>query len=61
MTDFGWLTGDRMVQKTVFGDGTVIIANFGTRPATDDGVTVPAGTVIARQGDATTSYTPAAR
>ena len=61
MTDFGWLTKDRLVQKTVFGDGTEIVANFGTHPATVDGLTVPAGTVVARQGGATSSYTPADR
>ncbi len=32
MTSFRWLTGDRTVQRTVFGDGTLTVtANFGTR------------------------------
>jgi hypothetical protein len=28
MTDFRWLTTDRQVQQTTFGDGTRLIANF---------------------------------
>ncbi|MGA5561681.1 glycoside hydrolase [Streptomyces platensis] len=32
MTSFRWLTGDRSVQRTVFGDGTLTVtANFGSR------------------------------
>lgn len=31
LTSFRWLTGDRSVQRTVFGDGTLTVtANFGT-------------------------------
>jgi hypothetical protein len=33
MTSFRWLTADRTVQRTVFGDGKLTVtANFGTRP-----------------------------
>ncbi|WP_172386013.1 glycoside hydrolase [Streptomyces sp. MNP-20] len=32
LTSFRWLTGDRSVQRTVFGDGTLTVtANFGTK------------------------------
>ncbi|GAA5612081.1 hypothetical protein CP981_12675 [Streptomyces platensis] len=32
LTSFRWLTGDRSVQRTVFGDGTLTVtANFGSR------------------------------
>ncbi|MEU9114342.1 glycoside hydrolase [Streptomyces sp. NPDC048483] len=50
MTSFRWLTGDRTVQRTVFGDGALTVtANFGTRP--HDGL--PGGCVDAKlQSDA---------
>ncbi|MFB7636223.1 glycoside hydrolase [Streptomyces sp. NPDC056149] len=45
MTSFRWLTGDRSVQRTVFGDGTLTVtANFGSRAY--DGL--PGGCVDAR-------------
>ncbi|KPC58845.1 glycoside hydrolase [Streptomyces chattanoogensis] len=45
MTSFRWLTADRTVQHTVFGDGTLTVtANFGTRA--HDGL--PGGCVDAR-------------
>jgi hypothetical protein len=45
MTSFRWLTGDRSVQRTVFGDGTLTVtANFGGRAY--DGL--PGGCVDAR-------------
>ncbi len=59
MTDFRWLSEDRLVQKTVFADGTEIVANFGKSPAVAGGLPVPAGTVISRWNGATASYTPA--
>lgn len=31
MTDFRWLTEDRMVQQTTFADGTRLVANFDSR------------------------------
>ncbi|MFJ6750468.1 glycoside hydrolase [Streptomyces sp. NPDC091266] len=45
MTSFRWLTADRSVQRTVFGDGTLTVtANFGTKP--HDGL--PGGCVDAK-------------
>ncbi|UKY50116.1 glycoside hydrolase [Streptomyces inhibens] len=45
MTSFRWLTGDRTVQRTVFGNGTLTVtANFGTKA--HDGL--PGGCVDAR-------------
>jgi hypothetical protein len=58
MTAFEWLTPDRLVQRTRFGDGTEITANFGTRAWNGNGLEVPAHTVVARRGAVTTSYTP---
>ncbi|GGU57742.1 hypothetical protein GCM10010211_23270 [Streptomyces albospinus] len=50
MTSFRWLTGDRSVQRTVFGDGALTVtANFGS--TAHDGL--PGGCVDARlRGDA---------
>lgn len=31
MTDFRWLTEDRLVQQTTFADGTRLVANFDVR------------------------------
>lgn len=48
MTDFTWLTPDRLVQRTCFGDHVELIANFGTALFEADGLSVPARTVVAR-------------
>lgn len=32
MTEFHWLSEDRLVQQTTFADGTKLVANFDTRP-----------------------------
>lgn len=32
MTDFEYLTADRLVQRTVFSGGTVVTANFSNQP-----------------------------
>lgn len=32
MTDFEYLTDDKLVQRTVFSDGTAVTANFSDRP-----------------------------
>ena len=34
MTDFEWLTPDRMVQRTTFADGTTIVAIFPEKTVT---------------------------
>ncbi|MFE1771232.1 glycoside hydrolase [Streptomyces sp. NPDC059008] len=45
MTSFRWLTGDRTVQRTVFGDGALTVtANFGSRAQAG----LPGGCVDAR-------------
>ena len=32
MIDFEYLTDDKLVQRTVFSDGTAVTANFSDRP-----------------------------
>ena len=48
MTDFEWLSDDRLVQRTEFGDTVEIFANFGTDVFEYSGVVIPARSVIAR-------------
>ncbi len=48
MTDFEWLTDDRLVQRTEFGDTVEILANFGTDAFEYEGVIIPGQSVIAR-------------
>lgn len=48
MTDFEWLSDDRLVQRTEFGDTVELFANFGTDPFEYDGVVIPAKSVVAR-------------
>lgn len=52
MTDFRWLSEDRMVQETTFGDGAMkLIANFGDTPyAGDRGNVLPHSIVAVRAG-----------
>ncbi|MEK7766012.1 MAG: glycoside hydrolase, partial [bacterium] len=59
LTEFRWLTPDRLVQRTTFGDGTTLTANFRKTPWTGDGLTVPAGSVVAASQGYTETYTPA--
>ena len=47
MTDFEWLTPDRLVQRTTFGDGTAMVANFSEAAFNADGTAVPARSVVA--------------
>ena len=47
MTDFAWLTTDRMVQQTIFGDQVEIIANFGMEDFRYQGRSIPKRSVIA--------------
>lgn len=62
ITGFRWLTDDRRVQQTTFGDGTTITANFGDHATEVDGHALPAGSVMAvrPRGD-TSLYTPVTR
>jgi len=60
MTDFNWLTADRLVQRTVFGDEVEIIANFSHSTFTYTGKDVAAGSVLVMRretGEART-YSP---
>ena len=50
MTDFQWLSGDRMVQRTRFGDKLELIANFGDHTFTYGQFTIPARSVLAKPG-----------
>ena len=59
MTDFTWLTPDRLVQRTMFGDGSSIIANFGTQPYQHGDHAIAATSVLAIRSDgAITRYRP---
>jgi hypothetical protein len=60
MTSFEWLTPDRQVQRTVFGEGIELIANFGDQAFTYHGVAVPKRSALAIRlaGGKAASYTP---
>ena len=48
LTGFQWLTADRTVQQTAFGDRVQLIANFGEREFQGDDLKVPARSLVAR-------------
>ena len=48
MTDFEWLSDDRLVQRTEFGDAVEIYANFGTDAFRYNGVIIMGRSVIAK-------------
>ncbi len=48
MTDFEWLSDNRRVQRTEFGDAVEIFANFGTEPFAYKAVVIPGKSVAAR-------------
>ena len=48
MTDFEWLSSDKLVQRTEFGDTVEILANFGTDPFRYKDVIVIGKSVVAR-------------
>ena len=48
MTDFEWLSDNRQVQRTEFGDTVELLANFGTDPFEYEGVMIPSKSVVAR-------------
>jgi hypothetical protein len=62
MTDFSWLTPDRLVQRTVFGDRVEVVANFATQAFPYRGIMVPARGLVVRWLDSNRvrTYTPAA-
>ena len=48
MTDFEWLSDDRQVQRTEFGDTVEIFANFAADAFESNGIVIPGQSVIAR-------------
>ena len=58
LTDFQWLSEDRMVQRTVFGATGEIVVNFGDEPYEREDVRIPAKGVVARVGGQATEYVP---
>jgi hypothetical protein len=54
---FEWLSDDRLIQQTIFADGSRLIANFGASAYDNDGEVLPPKSVVARlAGGATLSY-----
>ncbi|MYA69470.1 hypothetical protein F4009_00520 [Candidatus Poribacteria bacterium] len=51
MTDFEWLTSDRQVQRTEFGEAVEIVANFGADAFEYEGLVIPRRSAVARWGD----------
>jgi hypothetical protein len=60
MTDFAWLTPDRLVQRTVFGSEVEIVANFGVQAFEHRGTMIPPRSILARWLDTgkTEVFTP---
>ena len=60
LTDFQWLTEDRMVQRTVFGEKTEIIANFKSHDFKYGATIIPAESIAIKYegGDRYKIYTP---
>ena len=48
MTDFEWLSDNRQVQRTEFGNIVEMYANFGTDPFRYKGIVIPGRSVVAR-------------
>ena len=48
MTNFEWLSDNRQVQRTEFGDTVELFANFGTEPFAYKDVVIPGKSVVAR-------------
>ena len=51
MTGFEWLSSNRQVQRTEFGNTVEIFANFGADPFEYEGVVIPRKSVVARWVD----------
>ncbi|KGM34478.1 glycoside hydrolase [Inquilinus limosus] len=47
LVDFRWLTPDRLVQQTTFGDGTRLVANFSPDAFQRDGMSIPGHAIAA--------------
>lgn len=48
MTDFNWLSSDRMLQRTIFGDKVEIVANFSHESRRYQGIDIPGRSVLAK-------------
>jgi catechol 2,3-dioxygenase-like lactoylglutathione lyase family enzyme len=61
LTEFAWLTTDRLVQKTVFGGKIELVANFGPNSFRYRGARLPGRSILAywRATRQTRIYTPA--
>ncbi len=64
MKDFKWLSGDRMLQRTVFDNGTEIVANFSKESRRYRDIDIPGRSILAKwtdKGEMKTSiFTPVA-
>jgi hypothetical protein len=58
MTGFQWLTPDRSVQRTTFGDKIELIANFGDVDFTYQTMSIPAQSILAIGDGKTVTYSP---
>jgi Glycosyl hydrolases related to GH101 family, GH129 len=60
LTEFSWLTTDRLVQRTVFGRKIELVANFRATPFAIHGSTLPGKSILAYRRDThqTRIYTP---
>lgn len=58
MTDFQWLTPDRLVQKTTFGDKATVTVNFGDTAFSHEGQTLPPRSAAIRRAGGTEIYQP---
>jgi hypothetical protein len=62
MTDFRWMTDDRLVQRTILGDRLELIANFRDDAFHTEGTLMPKRSLLARRRTGTDRvYTPTAR
>ncbi len=58
MTGFEWLTPDRAVQRTTFGDKIELIANFGDVDFTYQSLSVPKQSILAKWDGKIMTYSP---
>jgi hypothetical protein len=60
MTEFSWLTPDRLVQRTIFGNKTELIANYSDEPFEYQSTIIPSRSIIVKslENNETEVYTP---
>jgi hypothetical protein len=60
MTDFAWLSEDKLLQRTMFNNEVEMIANFSEEPRSYEDKTIPPRSVMCKHDDATETkiYTP---